>query len=91
MTPDVTDNRDAQRYELVVDGSKAVAAYTLGDGTITFTHTVVPEAIGGRGVGTRLIAAALADVRARGLKVVPQCPFVAAYIDKHPDERDLLA
>ena len=88
---EVTDNTDASRYELVVDGHKAVAAYTLTDGVITFTHTVVPKEIGGRGVASRLIGAALADVRSRGLRVVPQCRFVAAYIDKHPAERDLLA
>ena len=88
---DVTDNRDANRYELVVDGHKAVASYTIHEGTITFTHTIVPAALGGRGVGSRLISAALADVRARGLKVVAECPFVARYIEKHPEYADLLA
>jgi predicted GNAT family acetyltransferase len=89
--PDVIDNRDASRYELVEDGHKAVAAYQLAGDTITFTHTIVPEALQGRGVASRLIKAALDDVRARGLKVVAQCPFVAAYIERHPEERDLLA
>ncbi|MHA6724084.1 GNAT family N-acetyltransferase [Sphingomonas sp. RS2018] len=79
------------RYELVEDGETAFAAYDRSGDTVTFTHTIVPKAIGGRGVASRLIAAALADVRTRGLKVVPQCAFVAAYIDKHPGERDLLA
>ena len=88
---DVTDNRDASRYELVEDGHKAVAAYKLSGDTITFTHTVVPQELQGRGVASRLIKAALDDVRARGLKVVAQCPFVAAYIERHPEERDLLA
>lgn len=87
---EVTDNRDASRYELVEDGHKAVAAYRLAGDTITFTHTVVPDALQGRGVASRLIKAALDDVRARGLKVVAQCPFVAAYIERHPEERDLL-
>ncbi|UIJ45601.1 N-acetyltransferase [Sphingomonas cannabina] len=88
---DVTDNRDANRYELVEEGHKAVAAYKLSGDMITFTHTVVPQELQGRGVASRLIKAALDDVRARGLKVVAQCPFVAAYIERHPEERDLLA
>lgn len=91
MSGTVTDNRDASRYELIVDGHKAVAAYALAGDTITFTHTVVSHEIEGRGVASRLIAGALADVRSRGLKIVAQCAFVAAYLDRHPEERDLLA
>ncbi len=87
----VTDNRAANRYELAVDGVTAFAEYQRRDDVLTFTHTVVPPEIGGRGVGSRLIAGALADVRAQGLKIVPQCSFVAAYLDKHADDRDLLA
>ncbi|HWK35492.1 GNAT family N-acetyltransferase [Sphingomonas sp.] len=88
---EVVDNRDANRYELVEDGHKAVAAYVLRGDVITFTHTVVPQELQGRGIASRLIKAALDDVRARGLRVVAECPFVAAYIDKHAAERDLLA
>lgn len=82
---DVTDNRDECRYELPTAAGPAVAVYEIDGGTITFTHTVVPPAVEGHGVGSRLIAGALADAHARGLKVVPQCPFVAAYLDRHPD------
>ncbi|SDA27227.1 GNAT family N-acetyltransferase [Sphingomonas sp. NFR15] len=88
--PDVTDNRSEHEFELVVDGHRAVAAYQMEDDTIVFTHTVVPEAIEGRGVGSRLIRAALDSARDRKLKVIPQCPFVAAYIERHPEYRDLL-
>lgn len=88
---EVRDVPARSRYELAEDGALAVAEYVLADGVVTFTHTLVPDALKGRGIGTRLIAAALADVRAKRLRVVPQCPFVAAYIDKHPAERDLLA
>lgn len=87
----VRDNRAARRYELTVDGMVAFAAYEPSAGAIRFTHTIVPEALGGKGVGSRLIKAALDDVRAQGLKVVPQCSFVAGYIDRHPDYQDLLA
>lgn len=87
----VSNNEAAHRYELKVDGHLAIAAYRLRPGRITFTHTEVPDAVGGRGVGTRLVKAALDDARAQGLKVVPACPFVKRYVDRHPEEQDLLA
>lgn len=91
MEPDVTDNRDRSRYELAVEGHTAFAAYRIDGGIITFTHTVVPQALEGRGIASRLILHALTDVRDRGLKVIAQCPFVAAYIRKHPEWAELLA
>jgi predicted GNAT family acetyltransferase len=69
----------------------AVANYKLGGNVITFTHTEVPKAARGRGIGSQLTEGALQAARARGLKVMPQCPFVRAYIDRHPEFRDLLA
>ena len=90
MTP-VRDNRSEQEFELVVDGRRALAAYQIEGDRIVFTHTVVPPALEGHGVGSRLVRGALDLARDRGLKVVPQCPFVRAYLDKHPAYRDLLA
>lgn len=90
MTP-VRDNRAEAEYELTVDGHRAVAAYQIEGDRIVFTHTVVPPAIEGRGVGSRLIRGALDSARDRGLKVVPQCPFVRAFIERHEEYRDLLA
>lgn len=91
MTEDVRDNTAAHRFELVVDRHLSFSEYTLDGNVITFTHTIVPPEIGGRGVASRLIAAALDSARERGLKVVPQCSFVAAFFDRHPEQRDLLA
>jgi uncharacterized protein len=91
MEGEVRNDAAAHQYELEVDGHLAIAAYRLRPGRITFTHTEVPGAIGGRGVGTRLIKTALDDVRRQGLKVVPVCPFVKHYIETHPEEQDLLA
>lgn len=88
---DVHDNIDRHRFELVEDDHLAFAEYRIDGDVMTFTHTIVPPEIGGRGVGGRLISAALAQVRQRGLKVVPQCSFVAAYIQRHPEQGDLLA
>ena len=88
---DVTDNRPEHRFELATEGGLAVAEYALGDGVVTFTHTIVPRAAEGQGVGSRLIGGALAQVRAAGLKVRPQCSFVAAYMQRHAETQDLLA
>ena len=63
---EVRNNVAESRYELDVDGSLCVAAYNLRDGAIVFTHTEVPAAISGKGIASRLIAAALADVRLIG-------------------------
>ena len=86
---DVIDNAAQYRFELATDAGPAVAAYELDGDTITFTHTVVPPEVEGHGVGGRLIAGALAEVRARGLKVVPLCGFVQAYLERHPEEATL--
>lgn len=90
MTDTVRNNIDKNRYELNVDGHLAATYYRLADGVVTFVHTEVPDALAGRGVGATLVKGALDQVRAAGLKVVPQCPFVRAYIEKHPDYADLL-
>jgi predicted GNAT family acetyltransferase len=88
---EVRNNEGEDRYELAVDGQLAVAAYDRREGALVFTHTEVPETFAGKGVGSRLVKAALADAREQGLKVVPLCEFVAAYIEQHPEKQDLLA
>jgi predicted GNAT family acetyltransferase len=86
------DRPDRNRYEIMVDGHVAgVATYRLGDGEITLVHTEVDRSFGGRGLGSRLAADVLDDIRARGLGVRPQCPFMARYIRSHPAYQDLVA
>jgi predicted GNAT family acetyltransferase len=85
----VRDDLAAQRFELEVDGAVAFAAYRCEGDRIVFTHTVVPPELEGRGIGSRLIAGALARAQAEGLKVVPECEFVAAYLARHPDAADI--
>ena len=87
----VTDHPQRSRFELAEDGHTAFAAYERDGDVLALTPVVVPPAIEGRGVGTRLVEGVLADIRARGRKVVPQCPFAREYIARHPEERDLLA
>lgn len=83
---EVHDVPERSAYEITVDGAHAgYAFYGLRTGSVVFTHTEVDDAFGGRGVGGELARRALDDVRARRLDVVPQCPFVAAWIARHPD------
>jgi predicted GNAT family acetyltransferase len=90
VTEKFSQNTARHRFELETEGHTALAFYQLADGVMTFTHTEVPAALGGRGVGSKLIESALRSAREQGLKVVAQCPFVAAYLRKHPEFNDLL-
>ena len=85
----VVHNFEAQRFELTDGGERAFAAYRLHDGTIVFTHTEVPPARKGRGIGSALARAALEYARAEGFAVVPLCPFMASYIRRHPQNQRL--
>lgn len=87
----VTENAERERYEIHVDGSLAGFAEYRGRGdTRTFTHTEVDERFEGQGVGSKLVHDALEDARARGLRVIPMCPFVRAYMGRHPEYLDLV-
>lgn len=88
---EVKDNPAQNRFELKAGDHLALAYYSLAPGIITFTHTEVPKELSGQGIGTRLAQGALEQVRARGLKVVAQCPFIAAFIRKNPEFAGLLA
>jgi uncharacterized protein len=87
----VRNNTEHHRFELDADGHTAVAYYQRSPGgVITFTHTEVPQELSGRGIGSALARGALEIIRALGLKVVAECPFISAYIGKHPEFNDLL-
>jgi predicted GNAT family acetyltransferase len=91
MTPQVADVPDRSRYELTVDGELAgIAEYVMREGVRVFTHTEVFDAGRGEGLGSALAQGALDDVRARGMKLVPRCPFIAAYIERHDEYADLV-
>ncbi|MFF5234504.1 GNAT family N-acetyltransferase [Dactylosporangium sp. NPDC000521] len=86
MDIEVVDDPQQHRFELRVDGAHAGAAYyRLHPGEIVFTHTEVDQAYEGQGLGSKLAAGALQQTRERGLRVVPQCPFIAAYLKRHPE------
>jgi predicted GNAT family acetyltransferase len=90
---DVADHPERRRYELVVDGQRAgQITYSLRGDVITLIHTEVDPALQGRGLGVELARGALDDAQARGLKVIPRCPFIAAVIERHIDRYgDLIA
>ena len=87
----VRQNPALNRYEMDIAGGTALAFYRLADGVMTFTHTEVPAALRGRGIGSQMMHGVLQNVRAQGLKAIPRCPFVADFIDRHPTYADLLA
>ena len=91
MPDDVQHRPDCSRYALAREEGTAFAEYQRQGDLIVATHTVTPPALRGRGLAGRLIKAMLADARAQGLKVIPQCSFVADYFDRHPEEQDLRA
>jgi predicted GNAT family acetyltransferase len=91
MTSAVRDNTALSRFELDSNGVTAFANYQLRDGVITISHTETPAAARGQGLASKLVAGAFEIARARGLKVIPRCAFVRAYVQKHPEIRDLLA
>ncbi len=88
---EVNDNPAMARFEIRSGDSTAFVEYRRSGDRIALLHTEVPEALSGNGVGSKLVSGTLAAVRAEGLKVVPRCEFVAAYIERHPEYRDLLA
>ena len=86
---EIVDNKSQHRFELTVDGHLAAAFYKIDGDVITFIHTEVPPELGGRGVGSKLVQGALDQVRASGMKVIADCPFVKAWIGKHTEYKDL--
>lgn len=91
MVSTVRDNPALSRFELDANGVTAFANYQLGDGVVTISHTETPTEARGQGIASKLVAGALDIIRGRGLKVIPRCAFVRAYMAKHPEARDLLA
>lgn len=89
---EIKDNTDHKRFEYAKDGHISFIEYILTQrGTIYLTHTEVPKPLEGGGVGSELVKEVLKIVEQRHLKLVPLCPFVAAYIRRHPEWKKLLA
>ena len=87
----VTHNEAAQRFELLVDGARALLTYRRFPDRIVLLHTEVPRPFEGHGIAAKLSRSALDFARANRLQVVPLCPYVSSFIQKHPEYQDLLA
>jgi predicted GNAT family acetyltransferase len=88
---DVHDDRARNAYEAVIDGTIVGVSYYRGIGDrIVVLHTEVEPAYEGRGVGSAIARFVLADLRARDLRLTPRCPFFAGYLERHPEDADLV-
>ena len=90
MAGTLRNNSARNRYELDLEGGTAFAVYRLSPGVVTIVHSEVPAALRGSGVGSAFVAQVLEEVRRQGLKVVPQCGFVRAFMARNPEFNDLL-
>ena len=87
----VRDNPEELRYEALRDGELVgLIRYRVEPGALVLVHTEVAEEVEGTGVGSRLVRRAIEDIRARGLELVPVCPFVLGYLRRHPEHADLV-
>lgn len=82
---------DQNRFTAATDHGTAELEYVMKGDVIAFVHTEVPEAARGQNLGSALVEAGLSHAREKGLNVLPLCPFVKAYMERHPDTQDLLA
>jgi hypothetical protein len=88
---EVRHNPQASRFEAFVDGELCRADYRMSGNVMQIVHSEVPYALEGRGLAAQVVRAALDFARANGLKVVPVCGYVRAYMRRHEETHDLLA
>lgn len=87
---DIHDNAEAKRYELKIGNEVAVVTYNLSEPNLMITETLVPVPLEGQGLASRLAKHVIEDARARGLLILPVCPFFAGYFQKHPEHADVV-
>ena len=87
---DLIDNADKRQYEFHVGSERPRVEYIRAKDKIYLTHTEVPDSLSGMGIGTALIAAVLRDIKRQGLTLIPLCPFVALYLKRNPEWKELV-
>ncbi len=88
---EVKNNQTKNQFETNLDGKTALIKYQKeADGTLNLFHTEVPDEFEGKGVGSQLVKNALEQIKADNLKINPSCPFIAAYIKRHPEYKNLV-
>lgn len=90
MSHQLIDNAEEKRYEMHIEGHTPIIEYIKTKDKIFLTHTEVPKELEGKGIGSSLVKAVLEDVKKQDLTLVPLCPFVASYIKRHPEWKDLV-
>jgi predicted GNAT family acetyltransferase len=88
--PQIVDNAAEHLFEVRLGDDVAFAEYRLKPGQIVLPHTVVPDAFAGKGVASALAVHAFGYAREHGLKVIPTCPFMSAWVKKHPEAQDVV-
>lgn len=91
MSYTLIDNTEKKQYEIHIDDDLARIEYMKAQGKIFLTHTEVPEKFEGKGIGSALVRQVLDDIRQKELALVPLCPFVAAFINRHPEYNSLIS
>ncbi len=86
----ITDNKEKSRFEASVDGHLALIEYSVMPNIVSLNHIEVDKELEGRGVATEMAESVLLQLELRGLKVVPICPFIKNYINKHPEWSSIL-
>jgi predicted GNAT family acetyltransferase len=86
----LTDNAARHRFEITVDGHTAFVTYRWEDEHLVLQHTQVPSSLAGHGVGSMLARSVLEEARRLGVRIVPECEFIAAFIQRHPEFADLV-
>lgn len=90
MSFEIVHDDTARRFGVRVDGEDCSLDYELDRGIMTITHVKVPEEVGNRGIAAAMTEAALSYARANGLRVVPRCPYAAAYVARHRQWADIV-
>jgi len=89
--PEVTNNPAASRFEILTDQGAAILTYRNRGDDLDLVHTEVPRALEGRGYAAALATAALDHARREGIRIIPSCPYVKTYLQRHPEYADLVA
>jgi uncharacterized protein len=88
---EVKNNEELSQFEAELDGEKALVGYSKeSDGTLNLVHTEVPAKFQSKGFGSELVKQTLEQIKAAGNKIVPSCPFIAAYLERHPEYESLV-
>ena len=80
----------AERWTVDLEGQRSLLDYHLADGIVTIRHTEVPQALGGRGIASRLVGAVFAWAREQGYRVRPACEYAAVWVQRHPQQADIV-